>query len=75
MKPTADRSLPKSAAELNAEHIEAIIVAESPRCGPRVIARKIVEAFPELRPHQYTMERDGSSRAVGGGVPWRQGSP
>jgi hypothetical protein len=65
----------KPIAEVNAERIEAIIAAESPRCGPRAIARKIVEAFPELRPHQYTMEGDGSSRVVGGGVPWRQGSP
>jgi hypothetical protein len=59
------------AAEINAERIEAIIAARAPYCTPRVIAQKIVEAFPELRPPQQTSERDGSSRVIYQPVPWK----
>ncbi len=73
----------KSAAEINAERIEAIIAAyNNPAQGIVVgydfrtsdelkLARAIVEAFPELRPHQQSMERDGMSRAILAPLPWK----
>jgi hypothetical protein len=43
----------RTAAEINAERIKAIMLAyrNHTRCD---IARKIVEEFPELRPQQQT---------------------
>lgn len=59
----------KTVTEINAERIEAIILAhihQQPRMrNPRALARQIVEAFPELQQQaQYTSERDGTSRRL-----------
>jgi hypothetical protein len=43
-----------SAAEINVERIEAILLAYRNYHSPRRIAQVIVEAFPELRPQQQT---------------------
>ena len=72
----------KTAAEINAEKIEAIIEAHNnPAQGIVVgydfrtsdalkIARRIVEAFPQLQPPQFTSERDGTSRTIVHPLPW-----
>ena len=62
----------KTAAEINVERIEAIILGYySNAFQARCAARKIVEAFPKLRPHQQTSEPDGSSRVIARPVPWK----
>ncbi len=69
----------RNAAEINAEKIEAIlrvthrnsVTGGSVRLIPREVARKIVEAFPELQQQaQYTSERDGTSRMIVHPLPW-----
>ena len=61
----------KTAAEINAERIEAIIVGYDFRTSDALkLARKIVEAFPELQPPQYTSVRDGTSRVIVHPLPW-----
>lgn len=73
----------KTAAEINAERIEAIIIDHNNRCGfpelsdlvianraARSLARRIVEAFPELRPAQQSVERDGTTRTIAEPLPW-----
>ena len=68
----------KTAAEINAERLEAIIAADYRRrrvearidLDHRDLARKIVEAFPELRPHQQSMGRGGTSRTIAEPLPW-----
>ena len=73
--------MPKTAAEINAARIEAILrdifwplSASSAACREMILcqdaSRKIVEAFPELRPPQFTSERDGTSRIVATPLPW-----
>ncbi len=65
----------KTAAEINAEKIEAVLAGEacitlSPYLR-RMIARKIVEAFPQLQQQaQYTSKRDSTSRPVITMMPW-----
>jgi len=61
-------------AETNAERIEAIIAEHYPLVGghARSMARRIVEAFPELRPAQQTMERDGTTRTIAEPLPWAE---
>jgi hypothetical protein len=64
----------KSAAEVNAERIETIIIAMVAKneANPRGIARKIVEEFWELQGGlQQTSERDGSARTIVRPLPWR----
>ena len=60
----------KSATEINAERIEAIICRYDWQ-NTRDLARKIVEAFPMLQQQaQYTSERDGTSRMIVTPLPW-----
>lgn len=61
----------KSATEINIERIEALIADSTWDWPPpgtsraKWLARKIVEAFPELQQQaQYTSERDGTSRMI-----------
>lgn len=62
----------KSAAEINVQRIEAIIVGyDFSTRNALKIARKIVEAFPELRSHQQTMECDGTSKPIVTPLPWK----
>ncbi len=65
----------KTAAEINVERIEGIIrehcgfCAFHPRAGE--IARAIVDAIPELRPHQQRSERgDRGGQAIAEKLPW-----
>jgi hypothetical protein len=65
----------KTAAEINAERIEAIIDSCSPPegyrgLGARDIAQRIVEAFPELRPAQQSMDEHGRSHTIAEPLPW-----
>ena len=72
----------KSAAEINAKKIEAIILEyENPARGIVVgydfrttdalkLARRIVEAIPELRPAQQEFLADGSTRTIAAPLPW-----
>lgn len=63
----------KTAADVNAELIEAIIIDHmyrSPERSAAALARKIVEAIPELRPHQQEMLPDGTTRPIVAPLPW-----
>ena len=61
-----------TAAEVNAERIEAIITeyAEHHRWDARAIARKIVEELDVLRPAQQESLADGSTRTIAKPLPW-----
>ena len=58
-----------TAAEVNAERIETII-RKHYHLRPKGIARKIVEAIPELRPAQQEFLADGNTRTIAAPLPW-----
>lgn len=63
----------KSAAEINAERIAAIIREMREHVtlySAADIARKIVEAFDVLRPHQQSMDEHGRTRPIPAPLPW-----
>jgi hypothetical protein len=72
----------KTAAEINAEKIEDIINDyNNPAQGIVVgydfrtsdalkLARRIVEAFPELRPHQQSVDEHGRTKPIAAPLPW-----